>query len=77
LKPRDFPRAPRKWLAQYHLSRLNSTARAADLQVAHPQNGTSFFVTPAQEKMLDCIANGTALVWFGPLSLAVVARTIV
>jgi hypothetical protein len=37
------------------------------------QHATSFYVTPAQKKTLDRITNGTPVVWFGALGVAVAA----
>jgi hypothetical protein len=37
------------------------------------QHGASFFVTRAQKKTLDRITEGTPVVWFGSLGVAVAA----
>ena len=42
-----------------------------DLGEKAKQHGTSFFVTPAQKKTLDCISSATPWVWFGGFALAV------
>ena len=37
------------------------------------QHGKSYFVTPGQKKTLDRITNGTPIVWFSSLAVAVLA----
>jgi hypothetical protein len=37
------------------------------------QHGRSYFITPGQKKTLDSITNGTPVVWFSSLAVAVLA----
>jgi hypothetical protein len=37
------------------------------------QHGKSYFITPGQKKTLDRITNGTPIVWFSSLGVAVLA----
>lgn len=37
------------------------------------QHGKSYFITSGQEKTLDRISNGTPIVWFSSLAVAVLA----
>jgi hypothetical protein len=40
------------------------------------QHGKSYFVTPGQKKTLDNITNGTPIVWFSSLAVAVLATLV-
>jgi hypothetical protein len=51
----------------------SSPVQTPAFSVEVKQHGTSFFVTPAQKKTLDRIANGTPMVWFGSLVIVVAA----
>lgn len=53
--------------------RESSATPTPDFSVEVKQHGTSFFVTPAQKKTLDRITDGTPVVWFGALGVAVAA----
>src|SRR6266853_2608911 len=51
----------------------SSPVQTTAFSVEVKQHGTSHFVTPEQKKTLDRITNGTAMVWFSSLAVAVVA----
>lgn len=53
--------------------RESSPVPTATASIEVRQHGTSFFVTPEQNKTLDRIATGTPVVWFGSLAIAVAA----
>jgi hypothetical protein len=51
----------------------SSPVQTPAFSVEVKQHGKSYFVTPGQKKMLDRLTNGTPIVWFGSLIVAVLA----
>ena len=51
----------------------SSLVQTPAFSVEVKQHGKSYFVTPGQKKTLDRITNGTPIVWFSSLAVAVLA----
>jgi len=51
----------------------SSPSQTPAFSVEVKQHGKSYFVTPGQKKTLDRITNGTPIVWFSALTVAVLA----
>ena len=51
----------------------SSSVQTPAFSVEVKQHGKSYFVTPGQKKTLDCITNGTPIVWLSSLTVAVLA----
>ena len=51
----------------------SSRVRTLEFSVEVKQHGESYFVTAEQKRMLDRITEGTPIVWFSSLAIAVLA----
>ena len=51
----------------------SSPVQTPTFSVEVKQHGKSYFVTPEQKKSLDRLTNGTPIVWFSSLIVAVLA----